>query len=292
MTMTNDNKLNTEKDKVTGVETTGHEWDGLKELNNPAPRWWLWLFFVTIIWSVGYWFVYPAWPTIQDATKGSIGWTQYKQLAESQAEIMARKGEFLNKIEKASLNSINKDEKLFEFAKRGGEVAFKTNCAACHGTGAEGSIGYPNLNDDDWLWGGDLNNIYHTIKYGIRAEHDETRMSDMPAFKKDGILNKDEIKAVTNYVHSLSGKEWANASGKKLFEENCASCHGDKGQGNQEMGAPNLSDAIWLYGSSKKDIKATISNSRKGMMPSWEGKLDEATIKSLAIYVHSLGGGK
>lgn len=281
-----------EIDQHSGVETTGHEWDGLKELNNPAPRWWLWVFIITIIWSIGYWVVYPAWPTLAGNTKGSFGWTSYKKLTEEQKEILDRRGEFATKIKTHTLQQIQKDPDLYAFAIAGGKAMFKENCAACHGTGAQGGRGFPNLNDDDWLWGGSLEDIYHTIRVGVRSTHADTRTSQMPAFGKDNVLNAEQISHVADYVLSLSTGEGKNAQGETVFKENCAACHGDTGHGNRDMGAPNLADAIWLYGNKKEDIIAQVTNPRHGVMPTWENRLSDDTIKQLAIYVHSLGGGE
>lgn len=277
-------------DEFSGVETTGHEWDGLKELNNPAPRWWLWVFFITVIWSVGYWVIYPAWPTLSGHTKGMQEWTQYKKLEQEQNEITARRGELAEKINHASLKDIQADQELYAFAQAAGKTMFRENCSACHGTGAEGRSGYPNLNDDDWLWGGDAESIYKTLKTGIRSGHGEARESQMPAFGE--MLTKEEIEHVTNYVLSLSGKATAMQQGEVIFKQNCASCHGDTGQGGREFGAPNLADAIWLYGSDKAGIAAQIRQPRHGIMPAWENRLSDETIKALTIYVHSLGGGE
>ncbi len=285
----NDNK---EIDKLSGVETTGHEWDGLKELNNPAPRWWLWVFIITVIWSVGYWVVYPAWPTLSGHTKGSFGWTQYEKLKQEQGEIDTKQQAWLAKFRKASFADIKKDPELYEFARAGGAVAFKENCAACHGTGAEGRKGYPNLNDDDWLFGGSMEAIYKTLKVGIRSPHPDTRTTMMPAFGRDGILKKDEIAAVADYVIDLNSNAADTGNGAKIFAENCASCHGAKGEGNRDMGAPKLNDAIWLYGNDRKTLIETISNARAGVMPTWENRLNEDTLRQLTIYVHSLGGGE
>lgn len=289
--MVDDNKP-TEKDSISGVETTGHEWDGLKELNNPAPRWWLMVFLICCVWAVGYWVVYPAWPTLSGNTKGSYGWTQYTKLADEQAEIKNIRGEYAEKIKAHSVDEIRKNPELYNFAISGGKTMFKENCAACHGTGAEGRKGYPNLNDNDWIWGGKLADIYATIKYGARSTHAQTRTSQMPAFGKDGILKPAEISAVADHVLSLSSGKDANAKGAEIFKNNCASCHGETGKGNREFGAPNLADAIWLYGDKKQDIVAQVTNPKHGVMPTWDARLPDETIKQLTIYVHSLGGGE
>lgn len=286
-----------EIDAISGVETTGHEWDGLKELNNPAPRWWVIVWVITIIWAIGYWVVYPAWPTLSGNTKGMFGWTEYQKLEKEQAEIASRQQAYLDRFEGASFDEIMKDPELYAFAIAGGNAAFKDNCAVCHGSGAEGSKGYPNLNDDDWLWGGDIESIYQTIQYGIRAEHDDTRISQMPSFGKDGLLEAEDINAVVAYVQSLSAQEaHAEASemedGATVFADNCAACHGEDGTGMQEVGAPNLTDEIWLYGGDHDTLYETVFNARAGLMPTWSERLDDNTIRQLAVYVHQLGGGQ
>lgn len=289
-----DDKNKKEIDKLSGVETTGHEWDGLKELNNPLPRWWVWVFIISIIWSIGYWIVYPAWPTLSGSTKGTSGRTQFVELAESQQEIIERQQHYLSAFEKASLQDIMKDPQLYAFAIAGGKSAFKDNCATCHGTGAAGGHGYPNLNDDDWLWGGKIEEIYETLLYGIRSGHDDTRYSQMPAFGKDKFLSRDEINHVIDYVLTLSGGEVTPnyQAGQEIFESQCASCHGVDGKGNKDFGAPNLADKIWLYGKDRETIYETIYYSRQGVMPAWINRLDENTIKQLTIYLHELGGGE
>ncbi len=289
----NDDHDKKDVDEVSGVETTGHSWDGLKELNNPLPRWWVWVFVVSIIWSIWYFVVYPAWPVPGGATEGTSGYTQYKELAESQQEIIERQAAYLERFEDASLGDIMADPELYAFAVAGGKSAFKDNCATCHGTGGEGGKGYPNLNDDDWLWGGKLADIHQTLQYGIRADSYETRLSQMPAFGQEKLLQREDIDAVVEYVISLSKGEAANAEsrGFQLFQQNCASCHGADAKGDTEFGAPNLTDAIWLYGGSHEEIFRTVYYSRNGMMPAWKGRLDENTIKALSVYIHQLGGG-
>ena len=284
-----------DKDEHTGIETTGHEWDGIKELNNPAPRWWLGVFVITVIWSIGYWVVYPAWPTLsgdgeRGGTTGNTGWTQYSQLAESQAEIMARRAAYLDRFDASAFEEIQADSGLYAFALAGGASAFKDNCATCHGTGGAGASGYPNLNDDDWLWGGTVSAIEETIKFGIRSSHDETRYSEMPAFAD--IFAEDEASDIADYVLSFSSDVDFPARGKELYDEQCSLCHADNGTGDRIQGAPNLSDAIWFYGGTKPDLVAQIRRPKHGVMPNWNVRLSDSTIRQLAIYVHSLGGGE
>ncbi len=293
--MTDDKKSKKLASKSAQVEDTGHEWDGIKELNNPLPRWWLWVFYLTIIWSIGFWVLYPAWPTLSGNTKGTLGYTQAKALAKSQEEIVLRQKSYLDKFEKSSFDEILKDEELYAFAMAGGASFFKDNCATCHGTGAGGAKGYPNLNDDDWLWGGSLPDIYQTIKYGIRSNHDDTRVGDMPAFGRDEMLTSTEIGSVVDYVLGLSdGSEKAadDDAGLVIFAEQCAMCHGGDAKGGREFGAPNLSDKIWLYGGDRDDVIESVYNGRAGIMPAWEGRLDENTIRGLSVYLHQLGGGE
>jgi cytochrome c oxidase cbb3-type subunit 3 len=284
------NKSNSTKN--TDKNTTGHNWDGIEEYNIPSPRWWLIIWIITIIWSIGYWFFYPTWPTKSGNSKGSLNWTQQSQLLESQAEIDSARSVYLKKFSSASFDEIKKDSRQMEFAINGGKIAFKENCAACHGTGAQGGGGFPNLNDDDWIWGGKVEDIYQTILYGIRSSHKKTRENQMPSFGLDKILTKQEISSTVEYVMSLSGKAPYNQNGGELFKANCASCHGSSGIGNKALGAPNLADAIWLYGNSKDDVAHTVFYARNGVMPYWNGRLSNDTIKQLAIYVYSLGGGE
>lgn len=286
----------TEVDSVSGTATTGHEWDGIKELNTPLPRWWLWLFYATIVWAIGYWIVYPAWPTLTGYTRGILGYTDRGQVAVDLAGLQQLRSENVAALEKVSLADIEKDPALLAVARAQGKAAFGNNCAPCHGIGATGAKGYPNLNDDDWLWGGTADQIYQTIKFGVRSGNPDARMSAMPAFGKQGTLKPNEILEVANYVRSLSGLEVRPqldlAAGKRLFADNCAICHGEDGTGNQELGAPNLTDKIWLYAPDEATIVDVITNGRGGVMPAWVDRLDPVTIKALAVYVHSLGGGQ
>ena len=282
----------TNKDQNEASKTTGHDWDGISEYNIPAPRWWLITWIICIIWAMIYWFFYPTWPTPGGNSKGSLSWSGKSQLAEAQAEIDVIKSVHLQKISKMTPKEIQQDPQLMEFALNGGRSAFKENCAACHGSGAQGSKGFPNLNDDDWLWGGTLDQIQQTLNYGIRSGHDKSFNSQMPSFGLDKILTKDEIKSVAEHVMSLSDSKLKNEAGEKIFAANCAVCHGAKGKGGRLVGAPNLSDAIWLYGNKKSDILYSIFYARAGVMPYWSGRLDDNTIKQLTLYVHSLGGGE
>ncbi len=272
--------------------TTGHSWDGIEEYNVPAPRWWLIVWIICIIWAFGYWVFYPTWPTKSGNSKGSLGWTSPLQLKDSQKEIDARQHLYLKEFEKSSFAQIQKNPKLMEFALQGGRAAFKENCAACHGTGAAGGKGFPNLNDDDWLWGGKIEDIHQTLLYGIRSGHNSARLSQMPSFGLDELLTKQEINDVASYVLSLSKRDKYNANGEKIFKANCVSCHTSNAGGNQTVGAPNLRDEIWLYGDKKEDVLYTIYYARAGVMPYWKGRLSDQTIRQLAIYVHSLGGGE
>lgn len=285
-----------EYDEATGVHTTGHVWDGdLKELNKPLPRWWLYTFYVCIVWAIGYQFLYPTWPTATSYTKGYLG---YSQRATVTAEVKAAKDKqagLRGELAKTPLANVAKNPALLQFATAGGKAIFADNCAPCHGRGAQGGPGYPNLNDDDWIWGGKLENIEQTIQHGIRwTESKNTRDSAMPRFGLDAMLDGKQIADTAEYVLSLSGKSGDAAAvgrGKALFAEQCVACHAEDGKGNLELGAPNLTDAIWLYGNKKADVEQSIATGRGGAMPAWAGRLEPVAIKSLALYVHSLGGG-
>jgi len=283
-------------DKATGTETVGHEWDGIEELDTPMPRWWLWTFFGTIIFAIGYVVLYPAWPMLNSATRGVLGWSSHGQLESELAAQQEQRAPVMAALAATPIERLPANEKLMQAAVEGGRAAFRVHCVQCHGSGAAGSAGYPNLNDDDWLWGGDLKTIEYTIANGIRnPDHSATRMSQMPAFGRDGLLQPAQINDLVAYVRTISGQEKGNAAarrGAETFAANCAVCHGTDGKGLRTFGAPNLTDGIWLYGGDAASIRQTIVNARFGVMPRWEEKLGPVTVKMLAAYVHSLGGGE
>ncbi|HKZ97635.1 MAG TPA: cytochrome-c oxidase, cbb3-type subunit III [Hyphomicrobiaceae bacterium] len=287
---------NKEIDHVTGVETTGHVWDGdLKELNKPLPRWWVYVLYATIVWAIGYWIVYPAWPTLTGYTHGLFGYSQRAEVARSVAEAKASQATYLKAIAETAPAEIDNNPELMQFVLAGGAAQFGQNCAPCHGKGAQGFKGYPNLNDDDWLWGGSIEAIERSIAFGIRSGHKEAHDSAMPRFGLDGILTDAQISDAAEYVLSLSGEAGDKAAadrGAQTFAEQCAPCHGPEGKGTLDLGAPNLTDGIWLYGGRAGDIEESIRTGRGGVMPDWAGKLDPVTVKMLALYVHALGGGK
>jgi cytochrome c oxidase cbb3-type subunit 3 len=278
-------------DQPTGTETVGHEWDGIEELNTPLPRWWLWTFYATIAWALVYVVLYPAWPLIDKATEGTLGWSSRGDFAKEMSAAEAARQATVDRIAATDLEALPGNPKLMQAAVAGGAAAFKVNCVQCHGAGAAGSPGYPNLNDDDWIWGGTLTEIEYTITHGIRWEGaDATRANFMPAFA--GMFQPAQVNALAGHVLSLSGKAQPNAAGSQLFAENCEACHGPAGAGMKEMGAPALNDAIWLFGGTAEDVKKQILAPRHGVMPAWNERLDPVTIKMLAAYVHSRGGGQ
>lgn len=277
-------------------DTTGHSWDGIQEFNNPLPRWWLYTFYITIIWALGYTVLYPAWPLLTGATPGILGAStradvaaEIKRFEEANAPIEA-------KLVATDLTAIAADPELGTFAQNAGAAVFGTWCAQCHGSGAEGNKGYPSLLDNDWLWGGTIEDIHTTITHGIRNTTDpDARYSQMPAFGKDELLDKDQIAAVVQLVRQISGQDFdagLAATGATVFAENCVSCHGEDGKGMRELGAPNLTDRIWLYGGDVATLTETVTNARFGVMPAWAGRLSEAEIRAVASYVHSRGGGE
>ncbi|MDW3224476.1 MAG: cytochrome-c oxidase, cbb3-type subunit III [Paracoccaceae bacterium] len=274
--------------------TTGHSWDGIEEFDNPMPRWWLWTFYATIIWGVLYTIAYPAWPLVSSATAGLLGYSTRGEVAVEIAAVEEANAGINAQLASAELTEISANPELNGYAVSAGAAVFRTWCAQCHGSGAAGFVGYPNLLDDDWLWGGDIESIHATIAHGIRNEEDDdARYSEMPAFGE--ILEPEEIAQVVNYVMELSGAD-ADAAlagpGAELFADNCSACHGENGMGDRDQGAPNLTDAIWLYGGDADSLTETVTYSRYGVMPPWTQRLSEAEIRAVALYVHQLGGGE
>jgi cytochrome c oxidase cbb3-type subunit 3 len=286
------------KKEVRQVETTGHQWDGIEEYNNPLPRWWVWVFYATIVWGIGYTIAYPAWPLISQATPGLLGASTRADVAAEIAAVDASNAAIKDKLVAADLNAIGADPELAGYAERAGAAVFKTNCAQCHGSGAAGfeGKGYPNLLDDDWLWGGTMEDIHLTVTHGIRNTTDgDARYSEMPKFGLDGILDETQIAQVAEHVLAISGQEHdatLAAEGATVFADNCAACHMEDGSGDRTQGAPKLTDAIWLYGGSRDKIIETVTKARFGVMPNWNQRLSEDEIRAVAYYVHSRGGGE
>lgn len=286
----------TERDQLTGIQTTGHEWDGIRELDNPMPRWWLWVFYASIAFSVLWWILYPAWPTPGGYSSGLIGSNQREELDVRLADARVAQGAFIERIAMAEPEAIAAEPDLLQFAIAGGERHFKDNCAGCHGLGGGGQLHYPSLADDAWIWGGTLEAIRTTINHGIRNEEDaDARFNMMPRYGVDQMLSREEIGQVVQYVLSLSGREHdaeLAAEGAETFEIQCAACHGEDGGGIQDLGGPALNDAVWLYGGEPEEIAAQIANPQHGVMPPWQGRLGDEVIKMLTVYVHNLGGGQ
>ncbi|MEL6119600.1 MAG: cytochrome-c oxidase, cbb3-type subunit III [Pseudomonadota bacterium] len=281
-------------DPVTGTETTGHDWDGITELNTPLPRWWLWTLYATIVWGIGYTIAYPAWPLVSSATQGLLGYSTRAEVAEDIERVNAQNSEISARLASADLSTLSRDDPAYQFGVSGGAAVFRAHCSQCHGAGAAGAVGYPNLLDDAWLWGGTLEEIEYTVTHGIRNEQDaDAHWSEMPAFGE--IFSDEEIGMTTEYVLSLSGQDQDTAmaeGGAVLFAENCASCHGEEAIGDPSVGAPSLADAIWLYGGDRADIEYSIINARFGVMPAWGLRLSEEDVKAVTLYVHQLGGGQ
>lgn len=285
-----------EVDDHSGIETTGHSWDGIKELNNPLPRWWLIVWYISIIWAIGYWVVMPSWPGIDGYLKGTRNHSERENVTEAVAQLDQARADATRRLLTApNMQAIENDPDLHAFAMAAGESLFGDNCATCHGAGGQGFKGYPNLNDDDWLWGGSLENIRQTVRYGIRSGNPDEHLSMMQAYGSSGILPRDTIDDLVQYVRGLSGQQHdvtAFGRAEPVFQAQCALCHGTEGKGDQLQGAPNLTDPIWLYGGDVATIRETLWNGRGGVMPAWDQRLSEEEILALAVYVHALGGGE
>ncbi|WP_114965413.1 cytochrome-c oxidase, cbb3-type subunit III [Alkalilacustris brevis] len=278
--------------------TTGHVWDGIEEYDNPMPRWWLWTFYITIVWAIIYMILYPAWPLVTKATSGILGYSSRAEVANEIADFEARNEVWFQRLNETEIAALRDDDELERFAVQAGGAVFAAQCSQCHGTGGAGvqAAGYPNLLDDDWLWGGTLEDIHLTVAHGIRNETDpQARFSQMPAFGRDGLLDVDEVDAVVEYVLSLSGQSHDEAlaePGGEIFQMQCAACHGADGAGDHALGAPALNNQVWLYGGDRASIRESIWYSRAGVMPAFDGRLREAEIRAVSVYVHQLGGGE
>lgn len=278
------------KDDLTGRETMGHDFDGIEELNTPMPRWWLISFYLTIIWGIGYTIAFPAWPMISGATAGVLGYSTRGEVSEQIATHEAANAELVSELVSVDLAAFDPQSDLHRYAVARGASVFRAQCSQCHGSGAAGAKGYPNLLDNDWIWGGALEEIAHTVRHGIRNETDaDAHWSEMPAF--GDLLEGDEISALVDFIPTLTEADWGSRGGV-LFTDNCASCHGGTGLGDRSQGAPNLADAIWLYGGDPDSLTQTVTYSRFGVMPAWGQRLTEADVRAVSAYVHALGGGE
>lgn len=289
-------EIKEEQDRLVFGKPTGElEWDGIRKLDYPPPKWWVLTFWGTVVFAILWWILYPSWPGTDTYFRGLLGSNQRAEVARQIAAAEEDRAWASAEIGQTDIEQIRTNPQLLQYAVAAGGVAFANNCAPCHGLGGAGQGYFPTLADDEWIWGGTLPEIQHTIAYGVRSGNDEARDSEMPRFGADGLLTREQIQDVAEYVLSLSGQATdpeAVARGETVFVENCAACHGEGGVGMMELGAPALNDAIWLYGGEKADIVGQIHNPRHGVMPAFGERLDETTIKMLALYVHSLGGGK
>jgi len=285
-----------EQDPVTGRETTGHEWNGIRELDTPVPRGILLFLIVTHIWAVGWWFFAPTWPLGTTYTKGLLDIDQRTTVEERVVEGQQARQDWISRIESEPYDQILADESLMQIVRSSGRQLFGDNCAACHGRDARGRANYPDLTDGDWIWGSGPEAIEQTMRVGVNTEHPESRVGQMPAFGRDGMLERDQVRAVAAYVYSLTHPEFSTPdnierieAGQQVFAETCSACHGEAGEGSVEAGAPNLTDNYWLYGGDMDTIIATVHGGRQGHMPTWDERLTNAEIRMLSLYVHDLG---
>lgn len=284
-----------EKELFQGKPTTGHEWDGVREFDLPLPKWWLHVFYACIAWAAVYFVLYPSVPGFSGYFKGVLNWDSRSEVATKIDEAKRAQSRYLDRVRALAADDIQKEPDLLGFALAGGKAAFADNCAPCHGAGGAGRVGFPSLADDVWIWGGKLGDIEQTIRFGIRSGHEKARAGAMPNFGADGVLKGAQIDDAAEYVLSFTGRSQdkpAAERGAKVFAENCVACHGERGAGNLELGAPPLNTRIFLYGGNKAAIVNQVTKPQHGVMPAWTGRLDDETIKMLALYVHALGGGK
>ena len=284
-----------ERDPVTGRETTGHEWNGIKELDTPIPRGVLMFLIVTHIWAIGWWFLAPTWPLGTTYTKGLLGFDQRTTVETRVIEGQQQRAGWTARLDSEPYESILADEALMQTVRNTGRQLFGDNCAACHGRDGRGNANYPDLTDGDWLWGGSPEQIETTMRVGINTAHPDSRIGQMPAFGRDAMLDRTEVRNVAAYVYSLTNPDYSTpanlervTAGREVFATTCASCHGENAEGNQELGAPNLTDNYWIYGGSMDTIIASVHGGRQGHMPTWDERLTNAEIRTLALYVHDL----
>lgn len=274
-----------DRDPVTGHQVTGHEWNGITELNTPVPKV-VWLAIAaTVIWALIMWVLMPTWPLINSYSKGLLNVDQRDQVEASIQAAQKSRADWVAQIEAAEPEDILADPELLAIARNVGHQLFGDNCAACHGQDAGGGPGFPSLTDHAWLWGGQAGTIQETLRVGINAQHPDTRVAQMLAFGRDGILSRDDIRAVVTHVQSLSGQAKPDAHGAEVFADNCISCHQQDGTGSTELGAPDLTDDFWIYGGDKKAIFKTVFDGRNGVMPAWEDRLSPADRKILTAYI-------
>lgn len=283
-------------DPVTGRATTGHEWNGIEELETPIPRLVFFFLGAAFLFSVICWMLYPTWPLVWSYTKGVLGTDQRTVVTRQVEAAAAERSAWTGRVMDESPADVAADPTLMRLVNETGHTLFIDNCAACHGTRATGGLGFPDLTAKAWLWGdGSPEAIEETIRVGINSTNDDTRASQMLAFGRDGVLDTQKIDAVVAYVRSLSGLKPAAGDdaariedGRQVFADNCASCHGEDARGNSDLGAPDLTDANWLYGSDAYSVFTTVYGGRQGHMPHWGTRLSPLDTRILALYVHGL----
>ncbi|WDR02858.1 cytochrome-c oxidase, cbb3-type subunit III [Devosia algicola] len=281
-----------ERDKVSGHMTTGHEWNGIKELNTPVPRIVYFFLITTTVFAVVWTILMPSWPGVTGYFRGLLGADQRTAVKLSVAEGAAERASWTNAILDEDFATIQADPALMETVRETGKTLFVDNCAGCHGAEGLGNPGFPNIAQAPTMWGGDPATIMETIRVGINASHDETRYGQMLAFGRDQMLDLGDVDKVVTYVQSLSDPAIATpdntdeiSEGATIFADNCAACHGETGAGMLDTGAPNLRDQYWTYGGDRASLRHSIYFGRQGLMPTWEGRLTPAYIKLLALYV-------
>ena len=286
----------TERDPATGRETTGHEWNGIKELDTPVPRGVLMFLIITHLWAITWWFLVPAWPLGTTYTRGLLGVDQRTTVEARVVEGQRERAAWTARLETEPYDVIMADEALMQTVRDTGRQLFGDNCAACHGRDGKGGSNYPDLTDNDWLWGGGPELIEQTMRVGINTAHPDSRIGQMPAFGRDEMLERNQVRNVAAYVYSLTNPDYSTPenldrinAGREVFVTTCVACHGENAQGNRDVGAPNLTDAYWIYGGSLDTIIASVHAGRQGHMPTWDERLTGAEIRTLALYVNDLG---